>query len=471
MKKILVFAFLILSVSGWGQDVFKSDSEWIFYTIKDGKPEKVFLKTFPIDSPGIIEVECHKAETAITISGGKSTTEFTLSVGEEKTFGIEIPEMGITYITFAGVEPTATFSDEYIAAHRGKNIVEIPEVSELINILLVLHKDAEKDSNMFDTKSDYYQRVKKHFAPYRNHRAVKIIEAHMSSPLFYEQMNVNMFPTDAYKYYYNLKQNACAYEFDKKGRIKNKGQIREISTAWHTDPMKDVEAFEDFARVSKFRQFYKKNKPYYDQLIATFNRLNPIDKMKKWLDSKFGFGYSSSVVYFSPLNKGAQATAQFSKGDFYQAFMFVCKAPEYPEYSASLNELLSSWIIFTEIDHNYVNPVSDKNLKYIDRVFSKREKWAADTEATAIYSDPYDVFNEYMTFAVYTLYAIDNYSHDDVMKFLSTYEPMMENVRGFIRFSDFNRALLERYQKNPDADINSLFQYMMYWALQINDKE
>ena len=148
--------------------------------------------------------------------------------------------------------------------------------------------------------------------------------------------------------------------------------------------------------------------------------------------------------------------------------MFICKSPEYEEYSLALNELLAGWIVFTEIDHNYVNPVSDKNLAYIDRVFSNREVWAQG-EVTQAYPDPYAVFNEYMTFGLYTLYAMDNYSEEDVMKFLPMFESMVQDVRGFVRFKDFNRALLARYRSNPDISMNALFQYMMYWALPIND--
>ena len=432
---------------------------------------KTEIELAPEVNPDIIELECTEKENKVTLSDGSNTTDFTLKTGQKVHFNIHISEKEIAHIQFVGIEPNANFSAEYIKAHEGKNFVEIPEVSELANILLVLHKDAEKDHNMFDTKSSYYQKVKKYFAPYRNHPALEVIHKYMQSPIFNAQQNTYIFPMEAYKYYYALKMNACGYEFDNKGHIKNKGVIREIGQGWNDfDPMKDVAIFEDFARKSNFRNFYKENKPYYDQLLSTFNRLSPVNKMQQWLDKKFGFGYNSYMIYFSPLNKGAQATTQFEKGNFKQTFMFVCKSPEYEQYSPALNELLSSWIVFTEIDHNYVNPVSDKNLQYINRVLSNREKWAKG-DVTNAYPDPYSVFNEYMTFGLFTLYAIEHYSQDEVMKFLPMYEPMMENVRGFIQFKEFNRALLERYQKNPDIGMNALFQYMMYWALQINDRE
>ncbi|GET46396.1 DUF4932 domain-containing protein [Capnocytophaga felis] len=468
MRIFLTFVLIALSFNGFAQKIFKTDSKYVVITFDGIKTE---LELSVEASPLVLELECLENKNKGTLSDGKNTSEFTLKKGQKLYFDIHTTDKKIVRVQLVGIEPNVHFSNEYIKAHKGKNFVEIPEVSELVNILLVLHKDAEKDHNMFDTKTTYYQKVKKYFEPYRNHPALDIIHKNMQAPVFNSQQNVHIFPIPAYKYYYALKMNACAYEFDNQNRIKHKGTVQQIGKYWNDfDPMKDVAVFEDFARKSNFRKFYNDNKPYYNELLATFHRLSPVDKMQQWLDKKFGFGYDSYMIYFSPLNKGAQAATQFEKGDFKQTFMFICKTTEYEEHSPTLNELLSGWIVFTEIDHNYVNPLSDKNLQYINRVFSNRNKWAKGDVAQA-YPDPYAVFNEYMTFGLYTLYAIDHYSQEDVMKFLPMYEPMMENVRGFIRFKDFNRALLERYQKNPDIDMNALFQYMMYWALQINDKE
>jgi len=63
--------------------------------------------------------------------------------------------------------PNVTFSKNYIKAHKGNTTVEILEVSELVNIIMALHVDAEKESNMFDTKSAYYKKIKNPFQSLR----------------------------------------------------------------------------------------------------------------------------------------------------------------------------------------------------------------------------------------------------------------------------------------------------------------
>lgn len=46
-----------------------------------------------------------------------------------------------------------------------------------------------------------------------------------------------------------------------------------------------------------------------------------------------------------------------------------------PEYSDKVEEGLLSRVVFTEIDHNYVNPIAYQSLKRINKVFSDVEKW------------------------------------------------------------------------------------------------
>ena len=232
--------------------------------------------------------------------------------------------------------------------------------------------------------------------------------------------------------------------------------------------MRDTALLEDFARKSGFRKFYKKNRPYYQSLIATYNQLNPIQKMQTWLDRKFGFGHGAYAVYFSPLVDGAHATTKLGDNGFNQTLMFICKAEMDTRYSPIINELLESRIVFTEIDHNYVNPVSDGKIEQIKKSFSNRNIWAKG-DVTAAYTDPYKVFNEYMTFAVYSLYINDNYSSKEIEAYLPMLGDQMEKNRGFIKFKDFNRAMLEKYRQNPNLEIADLYDYMLKWAKNQND--
>ena len=335
---------------------------------------------------------------------------------------------------------------------------------------IFLHKDAEKDKNMFDTKTAYYEKVKKYFGPYQNHPIFDTLHKYINGISYYEEHDMYLFSNDSYGYYYALKMNACSYDFNKKGKIINKGIIKTIAKNWYFfDPMKDISMLEDFAEKSNFRKFYKDNQPYYDSLLVTYNQLNPIQEMQNWLDKKFEFSYGSYVIYFSPLVHGAHSTRGFTEDNFSQTLMFICRAELDLSYSPVLNELLESRVVFTEIDHNYVNPVSDQFIERINISFSNRANWAPG-EITEAYNDPYKVFNEYMTFAVYTLYVYDNYSNENLTEYLPMLDKQMSEQRGFIKFKEFNAALLEKYKQNPTIKITDLYDYILTWAAEINNQ-
>jgi hypothetical protein len=459
---ILSLAFFV-SFSSFGQTIFNTESKVVSILINN----QVVVEKWNVSpeiKPDIFEAECSRKINIVTFKSDKDSIFFNISLGKTIDFIIQNSKNEQAYTQIKGIIPNVNFTKEYIKANDSKTIVQIPEVSELVNILMVLHKDAEKDSNMFDTKIDYYKEVKEYFKPYLSHPALDTINKYITDLKYSEDAKISLFSNQSYGYYFALKMNACAYEFDKNGKIKNNQIVKEFAKGWNSfDPMKDIKVFEDFAKKSNFRMFYKNHKLYYNSLIATYNQLNPISKMQNWLDKKFGFGYGSYVVYFSPFTSGAHSTNSFESNNFNQSFMFIAKAEMDKEFSPVMNELLESRVVFTEIDHNYVNPVSYKFLERINKSFSNREKWAKG-EVTSMYKNQYDVFNEYMTFAVYSLYVQDNYLKDDFIEYLSKVENQMEESRGYINFKKFNRKLIEKYEENKNIKMTELYDYILNWA-------
>lgn len=414
-----------------------------------------------------IEIECSKEINEVSLVNTTDTFLFNISEKDTLSFHAISENKDTSLVNLYGVAPNITFSKKYIEENTGKVSVEINEVSELAMILVALHKDAEVDKNMTDFDTEYYQRVKKYFKPHLNHPIFDTINKHINGLRAVTETDT-IFTNDSYLYYTCLKMNACAYRFNENNKIVNEGFIKIMAKDWfHFDPMKDVDLMTDFAQKSDFRNFYKQNEAYYDSLLVTYNKLNPISKMQDWLASKFKFTYGNYSIYFSPLTGGAHSAQKFSQGDFNQSFMFIARASYSDQYSETMNELMQARVLFTEIDHNYVNPISDKYLDEINATFAQRETWAQG-EVTELYSTPYMIFNEYMTFAAYSLFATDNYSKEDVLEYLPTIEEEMK-TKGFIQFKSFNRALLKKYNENKDTSIDELYKYMFEWSSQILD--
>lgn len=420
--------------------------------------------------PDILEVECKQEENIVTFLDGKDSISFKLRQGQEIDFIVLKDQTDTAHTRIIGIEPNVSFSQQYIDEHSGKTTADIPEVSELVNIIMVLHPDAENENNMFDTSTDYYQRVKTHFKPYTNHPVLDTIQKYITDLQHMHDYDASLFSEKSYRYYYALKMNACAYAFADNGSVENQGFVQQMAKGWAIfDPMKDVALFADFARQSNFRQFYQDNKPYYDSLLTIYNDLNPIQQMQDWLDKKFDMSYGSYAIYFSPLTGGAHSTQRLKDDNFSQTFMFIARADRDDKYTPVMNELLESRVVFTEIDHNYVNPTTDKFIDRVNASFSNREKWAKGS-ITSAYPTPYTVFNEYMTFAVYTLYVLDTYSEEDVLAYIPLLDSQMQDNRGFIRFKDFNHALLEKYKQDKAISIPDLYDYILTWSLAVNNE-
>lgn len=116
----------------------------------------------------------------------------------------------------------------------------------------------------------------------------------------------------------------------------------------------------------------------------------------------------------------------------------------------------NSRIVFTEIDHNYVNPVSDRHVAAIEHALSGLPQWATE-QARGGYRNAYAVFNEYMTFGVFLLYAQEKLPPKDFTALRTSVVRRMENGRGFPRFGAFQTMLEQVYAASPTKDIPAMY--------------
>ena len=216
---------------------------------------------------------------------------------------------------------------------------------------------------------------------------------------------------------------------------------------------------QDFANQSNFRQFYAQNKEYYHQLIERQSALMPIQQMWDWLEKEFPQKLQHYKIVFSPLIVGSHSTQKFYHGffrnpDYQECIMFI-NSPESldsnDKYSEKLKEGLMSGIVFTEIDHNYVNPSSHAVIDKIKQLISDKGIWAT-AKAQKNYRSEYAIFNEYMTHSLFCLYIEDNYETELANQVIQKRIALM-NRRGFSNFESFNQRLLDFRKQYPSKSI------------------
>lgn len=344
--------------------------------------------------------------------------------------------------------PTAQFTSTYIQSHKGKYSIEVPEVHELVHTIMALAPVGIRDSNLVDHETDYYQEVMKTFAPYKNHPAVKKVNDLMAAGR-----------------YGHLKMDACGYRYDASGLKLLKDPIYNRMN-WSNENFMEslVKDLEDFSRKSKFRTFFASHKNYYRQLITTMEQQTPIRKQWDWLEKRFPNKYDNYRITFSPLVNGYHCTNNFESNNFKQTIMYICGPLVNSPLPEKVKEGYMTRVVFTEIDHNYVNPISEKNIEAISKALADTDKWATKN-AQSGYPNAFAIFNEYMTWAVFSAYAKDEYDAATFEQVNKRVEVQMSEWRGFPKFAAFNQEFLKQYSSRAkNESIADLYEKMLVWC-------
>jgi hypothetical protein len=170
-------------------------------------------------------------------------------------------------------------------------------------------------------------------------------------------------------------------------------------------------------------------------------------------------------VVLSPLVFASHSTHRVDTGAGSEAVMFV-SGPDVttgPETSAAVQKAIVQRLVFTEIDHHFVNPVTDQYRSQVSSALGTRSEWT--TDESSFYQSPVAVFNEYMTWAVFLLYIegrVGAQDFADMVRFTTT---TMESSRRFQRFGLFAQELLRLYHNRPAGSrILTLYPAILQWA-------
>ncbi len=356
----------------------------------------------------------------------------------------EIERVHINYkhqtktITFHIQEDPAVYSKAYQHLHNGKVSVEIPEVFELNNIILALSDKFHHTQFKMYSEGSYYADVIDWFSPLKNHD-------------IFSQLEQDDF--------YTFIENGAAYRF-----VENQILPSSVYKGFRpNDKIKDVVALlEDFALKSNFKQFYNEHQTFYAELVNLFHSGTKPNTIWQWLEFHFPNRYQSYKVYFSPLGAGNHSARMFTNNDFNEAIMFISAPNRYaiPQKNPSLESIKLTRSFFTEIDHAYINPISKHHINEINNAMPELSRWYRGGS----YNSPYLIFNEYMTWSVFLLYAQEHYSIDQVHIITNHVENVMNKRRGFCNFISFNSQLKNLYSKRKNGDkIVALYPQIIHW--------
>lgn len=327
-------------------------------------------------------------------------------------------------------------------------IVSTPEAFELFNIAISLTDYGIQNKNYVKKNSQYYENVQSSFGSMKSHSFIKNIEDLFN---LYKQNSESALCN-------NLKEFSLYLQFQDDSLIVDNAfyNLQPDSIKYVVDQI--LINGNSFIKESNFVQFYQSNLGVYQDIADKFKSAIPAQSVWNWLENKFSIRYQKYLIPLSPLTGGSHFTVQ-------HVFMekTICMIVSGPTkyITTKVDEGNYTLFLFTEIDHNYVNPISDIHLDLINTAFADLDKWNNQDS----YRSPYYTFNEYMTWAVFTLFAYDRYSENEFREINTNTVNNMVNNRKFIKFNEFNEELIRLY-KNKEIynSVEDLYPPILDWA-------
>lgn len=348
-----------------------------------------------------------------------------------------------------------SYIENNIERYKDKVFVEVPEMYELIYIVCALTETFQESSYLLNRDTEYYEEIISYFGKFKHHPLIVKIDKKLKSKMF-GRLTQKL-----------LRFDGIRYRFDDKNRINrtNEYRLRWISVLPVIGIGKIKNELEDFSRITKFREFYSEHKSHYKTLIEKEKKICDFKRIWDWLEKQFPDKYDSYRVIISPLTGGyhfvQRVKTERKKKGFKQTIIYVNPPFKFEKLNSSKDSALNSRYVFTEIDHNYVNPIAEKSRKDINTAMENTKEW---NKGNRSYPSKLLIFCEYMTWSVFNLYAYDTYKKETFEYINKNTENNMVDKRSFVKFKEFNRQLLERYKnKTKNQTIADLFPEMIKW--------
>jgi Domain of unknown function (DUF4932) len=347
----------------------------------------------------------------------------------------------------------AIFNHAYKKQNDKQTTVEIPEVYELMNIIFALTQTGKKNNAIIEKSTEYYNDVINFFKPYENEMVISKIDSLFAKKLIY---------------HCELKLDSYSFEFNKNNEIIQKKPYFITSRENFNTLSPYITALQAFAKKSDFRSFYKNHIFFYNDQILYYKDSAQVGKMHQWLDANFpNTQLNSFKVVFSPLVSGWQNANEINNNGFTEAFAHV----NYPYYRSQKLSLAADGLrrgnnIFTELNHIFLSSQrrKDENNLRINEAITNTYDWIDSTKTSKNYNTPTGCFDEYMNWALVSLWYVDNAPKPELDLLTKSIEQFMVVTRGFKRFKEFNQYLINLYNtKKEVSNIDGLYPQIIDW--------
>jgi hypothetical protein len=238
---------------------------------------------------------------------------------------------------------------------------------ELLSVVQILGDYGQRTSLISHYDFPYKEDVKKYFAPYKDHPAVKLF---------------NELSSSSYSFRFSTPPTAMLYLSDPPDlRVQSKLPKAIFSLSGGKTRLEQFfESLRDFARTSNFTAFFEAHRDFYAKIVANaYGQLNGINVVAA-LEDYFGTPKGSYNIIIVPLQSGSFG---IEKGD--GRLYNVCGPDSLADGTPYLTGVRD--ICWHELGHSFVNPVV---ARYVPRL--RRDSSLFDPIAGRMHCGGYDDF-------------------------------------------------------------------------------
>jgi hypothetical protein len=421
---------------------------------KTGELLKNAWRISPEIRPDVHEVSIKGKSTWFSFITDIDSVGFLLKPGEVYSFNVVYgKDSALTEIRGIEYVPPAVFDETYRRTHDKKTFTEVPEVYELVNIVIALAPQyAQNQQWAVERGTNYYKDVESHFSRYAKEPLVLQFDTLLNNGM-----------------YAHLKMDSYAFEFNKKDRIVQSNVYDRVAWGTTNSVRSFLPQLQAFADKTQFRRFYDVHRPFYNDQIKVYRDSVKTAEMVGWLNKNFPTTrYNSFKIIWSPLVNGNQSANWFESNGFRESHAHVNFPYRHWFVKGSTENinLRRGNIVFTEINHAFINPEADKYQEEIVKAFANNKyKWVKKGSPGDGYGMDMAIFNEYMNWGLVSLRYVDYAPKDELDTLLRQNEEYMgENGRGFVRFPEYNRFLVNLYRSRKDGEtVADLYPKIVAW--------
>ena len=327
--------------------------------------------------------------------------------------------------------------------------IEMTESYELSNIILALTLYGRTDAWEVQKVPPYYNDIIKYFEPVKNH------------PLL-DSVN---YSRQKWEDYLSFRTDAYCFTIGTDNKLKRNTNF--YTNPGHNPLDKNLDLVNDFITKSNFRQFYNNHKNFYQNIISNYKEFYFVNQSKQFLEKVTNAHKSNDkekyLIVLSPLVYRMNCHRNIDSLTVVD-FPSISKDLILGNLETNYNtRIVENHTLFTEMDHGYVNPISDKYEKLITSNF-KLSKWDKQSGYQGVNN-----FNEYMTWAVYDLFIKEKFPM--VADSIALQWQYQNASRGFIGQNLFAKKVSELYFKQKgDRKIENIYVPLLKWCKSIQDK-